>query len=342
MSDELTVSTEELTKLGQEMEANSEPDISDINAETAAANSQALEDALAEAGNWADDDAPATDEAGEPEVETDVPQAAGTIKFKANGQEQEISLEEAERRLSDYDGSRKWTSDKAKAVRELKQAREQLAEMQKYQESWNKLEEIKYDKAKLHKLITGEDYETYMDREIAKREMLRSGSEADKQILMQNEKIEQLEREQKRREAEIDRRKQEAERREYDAEKMEMRTHIIDEIMNFALQEMRPEVANRLNKMIYQQSINDLQEMYQRYGKLTGKMYEKAVADNAAALQYFSKSGVEAGVDHAIKSKQETARQQAQLASTRNYSSGIDAADMRSNPLDLFNKVFKR
>lgn len=312
------------TSLSEINEAN--PDDLDIEVESA----------------WDKDPEPLTPVEGELEnQEIDVPQVE-TITFPANGKEEEISIEDARKRLSMDAGSRKWTSDKDKLSRTLKERDVKIESLSKYKESWDKLEEVRHDKSKLFNLITGDDYNTFIDREVAKRELYKNGSEDEKRIMEQDSRIQELEARNERDRAEIKKRQDAAEATEYEAEKIRMHNLMTEEFRKYDIGEVAPEVGNRLKKMLWQQSVAELKLYKNKYGKLTPQMYEKAFRENASALQKFTQEKVEVGVDKEIRSKKESAKTNAQLASTRNYKKVIPSNVTRQDPMSIFNNIFRK
>ena len=344
----LAPSMEEIASFGKKLVESGEPLELESDVASTLNELNDLESDVDIESTWADEpgenaveaDAPSgqpEDEHTAPEEGTDPTQ---TIKFKVNGKEQELTLEEAKKQLSMSQASKAWTGEKAKLTKALKSERAKLDKLKTKAESFDKLDEAyRKNPQEIFKLVTGEDFKTYLDREVAKRELYRSGTEEEKRIMDQEAKISEMERRMEMEKLESENRVREAEELEFEADKTRMQNLMTEEFRKYQLPEdIEPTVANRLKRMLWAQSTADLKAYYAKYGRLTPKMYEKAFSSNAAALNYFKENVVEKEVGKAVKAKKEDAKNKAQIASARNYGKKeISEELIKKDPLSLFN-----
>jgi hypothetical protein len=272
----------------------------------------------------------------------EAPKPSETIKFKANGEEIEISLEEAKQKLSLVEGSRQALQDRAKLSKELKELRKQAQELAEYKDTWEKLEAVKHDRKQLLELITGESYDDVVAREAERRELYRNGTDEQKQLLEYAERVQRLERErevdQKRRDTEMTR----IEQAKFDAERDRVKTAMEREYFKHKLPEgLDPAAQKKLGAMVWQQSVADLKSYYNQYGKITNKMVEKAFADNASLLTHSVAKSADKHASVVSEERKKQAVEKAQIASTRNYDSGDLSKLTGMNPNQLFD-FFKK
>lgn len=286
---------------------------------------------------WADDESESQDNPKVSKSDTPENKPAQTIKFKANGEDIELSLEEAQKRLSLAEGARQALQDRATLKKEVANLKKQSEELAKYKDTWDKLESVKHDRKQLLELITGESYDDIMQREAERRDIYQYGTDEQKRLLEYSEKLQKLERERElensRRESQV----QQAEQAKFDAEKQRVQTTMEREYYKHELPEdLDPAAANKLKAMLWQQSASDLKQYYQKYGKITNKMVEKAFADNANVLLGAHSKQVDKKVNEIRESEKQSAKEKAQLASTKDSGITMDANLAKLNPNQLF------
>ena len=104
-----------------------------------------------------------------------------------------------------------------------------------------------------------------------------------------------------------------------------------------------PAVENKVKTAIWTMAANDLKGYQAKYGKLTPKMYKKAFSDNAKMIGNQAQSQIDSGVSKAIENKKRSAKEKAQLSSTRNYGTNMADTDLVSlSPDKLFQRMFKK
>jgi hypothetical protein len=298
-----------------------------------------------ESSFW-DDESPASETADSPsETEAKQPNlsAAGTIKYKADGKEIEISLEEAKKQLSLAAGARRAFTEKQKIQKQYEALSKERQELLKIKEAWDKLEELKNDPERLAEVIFDKPYADIEKEVYERRRLYEEATPEERQLLEYEARMRNLERDMERRNREAERKRQEAEEREYSATTTKLETAMQREFFKHQVVDSQdPTVANKLRKMLWRQSVADLKEYAKRLpeGKLPGpKLIAKVFADNARAISGFKSEIVNKEIKQAVDQKKQASVQKAQLSSTANYSSQIDPNLMKLNPLDLFNKL---
>jgi hypothetical protein len=260
-----------------------------------------------------------------------------TIKFKANGEDIELSVEEAQKRLSMAEGARQALQDRSKLRKEAKAKDQEIEALRQYKDTWEKLEAIKHDRQKLLETITGESYDDFLSQEAERREIYQNGTDEQRRLLEQADKIEKLERAQaadsQRREADLNK----AETAKFDAEKQRVQNSMEREYYKHKLPEgVEGSAQNKLKNMLWKQSADDLKQYYQKYGKITNKMVEKSFKDNANVLFNSHKQAVAKGVSEVRETKKQAAKEKAQIASVKNSDQGIAPDVLKMNPNQLF------
>jgi hypothetical protein len=338
--DELVSSFDDISKQAAEfsksLDFKAESEIAAQEHEGLGVESQLIDDGDIDIkSTWADDD----EEPGKPLVSKDNPseKPLQTIKFKANGEDIELSLEEAQKRLSLAEGARQALNDRAKLKKEVTNLKKQSEELSRYKDTWEKLESVKHDRKQLLELITGESYDELIEREAEKRQIHQYGSPEQKQLLDYAERVQKLERERElengKRESQI----KQAEQSKFDAEAQRVQTAMEREFYKHQLPEdLDPSAQNKLKAMLWKQSAADLKEYYNKYGKITNKMVEKAFADNANVMLRSNNKVVEKKVAEIRDTQKQAAKEKAQIASVKNSENTVDAKLANMNPNQLF------
>ena len=348
--DELSVSPEQFQALGQEASQESTEVDADLSEDM---SSELDSDIEVESDFWGDEseDSEGTQvEDSESEVEegeSDNGQFQ-TITYKANGKDVSIKLdaagiEQLKKQLPLVDGARKAFSDKARIEQQFKQEQEARKELEPYKAGWDKLEAMKSDPRKLLALITGEDYDAFIEAEIAKRERYAGASEHERRIMDKEAEFERRDREYKAKEkAEADKAERVKEQT-YELDKKDLSSRLEREHAKYdAPVTDDPVVANKIKKMLWTSAVADLKLYHQKYKTITPRMIEKAFGDNAAALQAAYNTTVDKRVQEASDKRKVEAKSKAQVAATRNYAPKTDKALEKLNPMDLFKKAFRK
>lgn len=282
-------------------------------------------------------------------IEDNVPRQ-GIISYKANGKEVKLNLnnpEDVEKLTKDLalvDGARKAFSDKNRLRQKLKQIESSQGDLQQYKDSWDKLEAIKDDPAELYRVLTGESFDEMIERESEKRAIYRNASDEDRKIMDYEDRIRRMEmaqeREARRREKELEL----AEQTKYEAEKTTFNNQLQKEFFKYEFDEdVSPAAANKLKKMLWRNSVADIQDYIKQGYKFSDRMVNKAFKDNASALQAFYKTSVKKTAKAETEEAKSTASQKAEAAATKNYRQPLSGVEdlVDKDPLSIF-KAFRK
>jgi hypothetical protein len=284
-----------------------------------------------------------SDETSDADKPTSNPSTAGTIKYKANGKEVEISLDEAKKQLSLVAGARRAFTEKQKIQKQYEALQQEHQQLLKIKEAWDKLEDLKHDPERLAEVIFDKPYADIEKEIYERRRLYEEASPEERQLLEYEARMRNLERDMERRNREAERKRQEAEAREYSANLTKLEAEMQRAFFKHKVVDTQdPNVANKLRKMLWRQSVADLKEYAKRLpeGKLPGpKLIAKVFDDNARAIAGFKSEIVNKELKQAVEQKKQAATQKAQLSSTANYSNSIDPNLLKLDPLTLFNKL---
>lgn len=257
-----------------------------------------------------------------------------TITYKANGQELKVTLDEAKKKLAMAEGGAQAFTKLAQANKRLKELESRVPELEKQAELINKLEEIKHDPQALLQLITGQDYNAFLDEQVRRREILKTGTESEKAALEKADRLAALERKLAV-QAERQQQLEEAEQsRAYSSEKEQLKSMLNAEYFKHQFKLDSEVDSNDLNEMLWQQGQQQMQRYVKKYqdhpkfDELLPKMAEKSFQDVAGKLKRLTAGQVQAKVDEAIAKKKQKAAEQVQVASARQVS-GVSAEDFK-------------
>ena len=357
VKDELSVDMSSLsTQFQQEVAADNvisaiEPDSPNLEETVDVPDSEFWDEVPSKSTSVAKADGKSKSEANDEEV----PQSNdGIIKYKANGQEVSLNVNELlknpesrselAKKLALVDGARKAFSDKNQLRQKVKELEAKASEGNQFKEAWDKLESLKDNRAELYKAITGEDWDSMLEREVEKRSIYANASEDDRKIMDYEERIRKFEMAQAK---EADRRKKEleqTEQRKYEADRQELNNVMQKEFFKYEFDEgSNPAVANKLRNMLWRNSLADVQDYIKQGYKFSDKMVHKAFKDNASALQAFYKTSVNKATKEAVESKKSEAGAKAAAAATKNYNNNNNEFEKLASkdPLSIF-QAFRR
>ena len=305
--------------------------------------------------DFGDSDSEASDSDADADGDT-VPQrdGVGIITYKANGKDVQLNLkqvlkdpgaqQELAKQLALVDGARKAFSDKNKLRQKLKEVESSTGELSKYKESWDKLEAIKDNPAELYRVLTGEDFNQMIEREAEKRAIYSNASDEDRKIMDYEERIRRMEmaqeREGKKRQQELEK----IEQQKYEAEKQSLHNGMQKEFFKYEFDEgSNPAAANKLRKMLWRNSVADIQDYIKQGYKYSDRMVTKAFKDNASALQSFYKTSINKSNKENAEVSKANAQTKAASAATKNYQQPVKGMDelVTKDPLSIF-QAFRR
>lgn len=254
----------------------------------------------------------------------DVSQPTGeTISYKANGEEIEISLDEARKKLAMSDGGAKAFSKLAQANKELAQYKEEIGSLREKADVLDKLEEVKHDWRAIIQIATGQDPDTFIEDVARKNNILKNGTEVEKAALEREDRLAALERKLAADEKEVETRKQREAEREASAEKQKLKTMLDGEFFKHKFNLGDDVRSNEVNEMLWHEGRNFMTRYVSKYkdhpkfDDLLPKMAEKSFQDAADKLKRLTSGSVQAEVTKAIEAKKQTAKEKAAVASSR-------------------------
>lgn len=272
---------------------------------------------------------------------------SGLLTYKANGKEVQLDfnnpehLAQIQKRMSEADGMSKAFAKAAKAEQRTKELDAELTESRKYKDSWDKLEGLRHDKAKLLELIVGEPYEEFIKKESDKRQIMEMGTEEEKQLVRQQGRIGELEERLKLFEESTNKQARETEARTTaakEAEESAKNEQFKATLEREFFKHVDDSIPDDLKQFVYQKTVLDLKKMYEKYGQITNKMVSKAMSNNANRLKSYKTEAVNTEVNKAIHDKKQDATTKAQEASTKNYEPDVEGINLSSLSPD---KLFK-
>lgn len=246
-----------------------------------------------------------------------------TITYKANGEELEISLDEARKKLAMAEGGAKAFTKLAKANKELAKLKAEQSQLADKAALLDKLESVKHDWRQILQIATGQDPDQFLQEVMRKNNILQHGSEAEKAQLEKEERLAQLERKlqaQQQKQEELERQEQE---RNYSSEKSNLKNMLEGEFFKHKFDLGNDLDSNDVNEMLWQQGQRRMTQYVKKYQdhpkfkELLPKMAQKSFADVAGKLQRLTTGQVQAEVEKAITQKKQKAAEKAAVASTR-------------------------
>ena len=259
----------------------------------------------------------------EVKLDLDVPAERQTIKFKANGEEIELSYEDAAKRLAMAEGGARAFTQLAQANKRVKELESSSADMRHKADLMDKLESLRHDPKKLLEIVTGQDADTYLADQVRKYNIRESGDAREIAQLEKEERFAQLERQlqmQEERQQELET-KEEA--RFMSSEKTRLKGLMDGEFFKHQFKMENPLDSNDMNEMLYQDSHKLMAKYVRKYQdhpkfqELLPKIAQKSFEDTASKLTRLTTGSVQNKVDQAIKDKKAVAAERAGVAATR-------------------------
>lgn len=266
------------------------------------------------------------------------------IKYKANGEEFEATVEEAQQALALAKASRQALTMQGKLKKEVKDLQSQNESLVKYQESWQKLEDLKNDPDQLVSILFGKSSDE-LKKQWAEEYMAYQDATPEMRSIMDHKReLEQMQREYQRRKSEDERVRTDLETRMYNAEKTELKNKAEQVFSTLDFGGVEPEVANGLREMLWESSIGTLKKFNSRYGQVNDKMIKVAFKQNYDKLMAVRGKAIAKVEQQQRAEKKEVAKKRAQEVVTQNINKHkpLPKEASKMNPTDLFNKFFKQ
>jgi hypothetical protein len=309
----------DLSDLNEALADDTELDVpaSDFWDNEESAPAEVAEEPEAEESTAVEEEAPAQDVSEEP---------VQTITFKANGQEQEITLEEARQKLAMAEGGAQAFTKLAQANKRVKEFEKLVPELQQKAALLEKLEEVKHDPEAIIKIATGKDPQEFMAEYLRKQRILETGSDAEKAQLEKEERLAKLERELEVERAEREAFKKAEQERQYTSERDSLKSMMESEFFKHKVDLGSDIDSNAANEYLWHRSQQQMAKYVKKYQdhpkfkELLPKMAQKSFEDVAGTVKRITTGSVQAKVDEAIKQKKQKAAEKAAVASTRRMS----------------------
>ncbi len=266
----------------------------------------------------------------EPQLDAEAPDTAEpdvsaeqTIKFKANGEEVEISMADAIKQLSMAEGSRQAFSKLDKANKRVEELEQSLPDLQRKAEMLDKLDSVKHDWKQIIKIATGQDADAFMADAMRKQGIIDGGDDAQIASLKREERMAELERElymQQERQKNVETRETE---RLAVAQKAELKGLLDAEFHKHQIETGNDIDSNAANDMLYNEGKRRFGQYVKKYQdhaqikQLIPRMAAKAFDEVAGEMKRLSAGTVQSQLDKAISDKKAKAAELAGIASTR-------------------------
>ena len=266
-----------------------------------------------------------------------------TRTFKANGREVEVDMSDQEgvdRLITLGLGARPLFSKVDKLTKELSTAKQRLEAVGRYEKAWKKLDGLKSDHDALYEAVFGKKYDDafkerkdWQDRYEAASPDVQRAMVDQRQNAVEAAKL-------KREREEWEASKGENETRAEEVDRKELRTQLLPEFHKneFSSKIKDPVRAEKLNAMLWRQTISNLKG----YDEITPDLIRKEFREVAALLAGDAKEAKQA-VKKVVEEKKQVAKQQAKVAATRNYSGSSDKdLSKEKDPVKLMRRMFGR
>jgi hypothetical protein len=272
--------------------------------------------------------------------------AATTVrKVKANGQIHEVNMADTaavDRLLSLGLGARQVFTERDKLKKQLTTLQSQTKEAGKYRDLWNKLEAAKSDRDGLYEKIFGEKFGDADARFYQQQQAYESATPEEKRIMDLQRKLEAQEKSWADRQREIEDKQKEVEELRSKTELKELRSMLTPEFHKFEFSSKVKDSAQaaKLNKALWKLAIAELKEQGD-LDELPPEMIRKAFKDTHDMLWASSQQSARQEMKAITEEKKTAAKQQAQVASTRNYNAREVSSTKEKDPVKLFRKMFR-
>lgn len=280
------------------------------------------------------------------EPEGDIPEQSEAsdeqlIRFKANGVEQELTMEEAKKQLALVQGARKAFNDRAKTQQRVKKLEAQLKDAVKAQESWAKLEALRETPERIIEVVMGQSLDDLVQKKLEREKLYASATPEERQMLDQDYRLEQMERQLERERKDRESAKAEVARIQEETATAAQKSRLDTAFEQFNVKVEDPQLQSRISKYVWKNAISDLKDYHKAgYDVTNPKVIAKAFKDVAATVNAVHGKEVDRGVKKAIDKHKTAAKEKAQVASTTNYPKTKAPDFGKMNPSQIFDSFF--
>lgn len=347
-ANELVMSNEEIAaELAQDGAAAAAP---------AAAESESTDPALdsdEEIDNpWlSDGDAEEGDQESETDADSDETAqqkaaAQAVREFKANGKTHQVNM--ADQKLVDQLvtlglGARPVFTERDQLRKQVGAKDKQIAELGKYKDLWTKLESSKHNHDALYEKIFGRKFDEVIGERSKWSQQYENASPEEKRLMDLQRRLEQSENAEVERRRLLEQQQADLAAKAEAAERKELKAMLLPEFYRheFSSKIKDPDRAQKLNTALWKLTVSNLKANGDEW-EPTPEAIRKAFRETAEMLYGEAKQGARTEVKQIVEKKKKTAKEQAQVASTRNYAGTSDtkALAKEKDPVKLFRKMF--
>lgn len=277
-----------------------------------------------------------------PEVQEAKEQAAlAALKYKANGVDKEISVDEARKILSQYDGNQKGYKLASQAKLQLKQLQQQIADLEPVKQKMEELSSMRGDHASLIESITGKSMAEIIQAEVEKQNKYQLATPEERAQMDYSVRQAELEARVAKQELQLQEREDQLR-----AEASQSQKEVLNEKLKSAMSEYYspnedPIVDNDLREMVWRTSVAKIKRYHADGYPLSEKLISAVFKKTSKSLGTHRTANVNKEISKISAQQTASATEKAQLASQQNYSSPKVASTRGLNPLDLFEQFVK-
>lgn len=277
-----------------------------------------------------------------PEVESAKEQAAeAALKYRANGVDREVSLEEARKILASYDGNQKGYKLASQTQRQVKQLQKQIKDFSAVQDRLSKIESLKGDPAALIEAVTGESMSAIVAREVEKAQQYQLASPEDRAKMDFLDKQTELEARVARQEEQLRQREEALQNQANEGRKEALNEKLKSAMSEYYSPNADPVVDNDLREMVWRTSVAKVKGYHAEGYPVTDKLINAVFKKVSRSLGTHRNSNISQEVAKASAAKTAQATEKAQVASQQNYSPSKLPSTKGMNPLELFESLVR-
>jgi hypothetical protein len=272
--------------------------------------------------------------------------AATVREFKANGKTHQVDMSDeaaVSQLISLGLGARPVFSERDKLRKTAQEYQAKVADLQRYKENWDKLEDSKHDKAALYEKIFGTKWADDIKAEREWQDRYNTASPAEQRFMDMQRDWESKQRQQTAQQGRRDKELADLETAKDNLKRETIKSTMVPEFarLEFSARIKDEATAARMNKALWRLTISDLKEQFGNADDIPPAAIRKAFRETHDMLWGQHKQAAKQTVKEVVDTKKKAAKEQAQLASTRNYSGAKPAKELPADPVKLFRRMFR-
>lgn len=345
-SNELVMSNEEIESA---MSADDAPEpTSDTDSEGLAANDTDDGD-IPSAWDQSDDEGDSDTEAKSATPATRNKSSQSVREYKANGKVHKVNL--ADQKSVDELvtlglGARQVFTERDQLRKSLKAKEAEIADSKKYKDLWTKLEARKHDKEALYESIFGTKWSDDAIAHAKHQEAYEAATPEQRQFMDYKRQMDEDRKQREAEKREFEEYKKQVAEREHAANLKEAKSTLNPEFYKyeFSSKVKDPDVAAKMNKALWKLTISELREQFGDEQEIPPSAIRSAFKETHDMLWSNHKQVATEEVKKITEKKKTSSKEQAQIASTKNYGTGgksLDALSKEKDPVKLWRKMFR-